>query len=54
MKNAFIIDALRTPIGKFGGSLSKIRPDDLAASVIKKIVSRNPEIPEGCFNRALF
>jgi len=39
--NAYIVDALRTPIGKFNGTLSSIRPDDLAAMVIKKIVERN-------------
>ena len=39
--NAYIIDALRTPIGKFNGTLSNIRPDDLAAHVIKKLVERN-------------
>ncbi len=39
--NAYIVDALRTPIGKFNGSLSAVRPDDLAALVVKKIVERN-------------
>lgn len=38
---AFVVDAIRTPIGKFNGSLSAVRPDDLAALVIKKIVERN-------------
>lgn len=37
----YIIDAIRTPIGKFNGTLSTIRPDDLAALVIKKLVERN-------------
>lgn len=39
--NAYIVDAIRTPIGKFNGTLSSIRPDDLAAFVIKKLVERN-------------
>ena len=39
--NAYIVDALRTPIGKFNGSLSAVRPDDLAALAIRKIVERN-------------
>ncbi|MBL7777811.1 MAG: acetyl-CoA C-acyltransferase [Chitinophagales bacterium] len=39
--DAYIIDALRTPIGKFNGTLSTVRPDDLAALVIKKIMERN-------------
>lgn len=44
MKNVYVIDAIRTPIGKYGGALSKIRPDDLLAHVIKEIVIRNPTI----------
>src|SRR5882757_139701 len=44
MKTAYIIDILRTPIGKYGGSLASIRPDDLAAHVIKKLLERNPTI----------
>jgi len=45
MKTIYVIDALRTPIGKYGGSLAGVRPDDLAAHVIKAIVARNPEVP---------
>lgn len=44
MKDVFIIDAVRTPIGKFGGALSHIRPDDLGAIVIKALIARNPSI----------
>lgn len=44
MQTAYIIDALRTPIGKYGGALSNIRPDDLLATVIKAIISRNPSV----------
>lgn len=44
MQDAFIIDALRTPVGKYGGTLSTVRPDDLAALVIKKILERNKAI----------
>jgi len=44
MKDVFIIDAVRTPIGKFGGALSNIRPDDLGAEVIKALIARNPTI----------
>ena len=45
MKAVFVIDAIRTPIGKYGGALSSIRPDDLLAHVIRAILSRNPSIP---------
>ena len=41
MKEVFIIDAIRTPIGKFGGALKDTRPDDMAALLIKEIVKRN-------------
>jgi 3-oxoadipyl-CoA thiolase len=43
-KSAFIVDILRTPVGKYGGTLASIRPDDLAAWVIKKLLERNPKI----------
>jgi len=41
MESAFIIDIIRTPIGKYGGALATVRPDDMAAFVIKQIVERN-------------
>ncbi|MEP6748943.1 MAG: acetyl-CoA C-acyltransferase [Bacteroidota bacterium] len=44
MKTAYIIDAVRTPIGKYGGALSSIRPDDLLAHVLKALLQRNPGI----------
>jgi acetyl-CoA C-acetyltransferase len=44
MKTAYIIDAARTAVGKYGGTLSSMRPDDLLAHVIKGIVKRNPSI----------
>ncbi|GAA4304019.1 acetyl-CoA C-acyltransferase [Compostibacter hankyongensis] len=45
MKNAYIVDAVRTPIGRYGGILSSIRPDDLLALVIRKLLERNPAVP---------
>jgi len=58
--DAFIIDGIRTPIGKFTGTLSTIRTDDLGAIVIRELVKRNPSIPKdayddvimGCANQA--
>ena len=58
--DAFIIDGIRTPIGKFGGSLSTVRADDLAALVLKTLIARNPQISSeiiddvllGCVNQA--
>ena len=60
MKNAFIIDGVRTPIGNLGGTLSTVRTDDLAAFVIKELIKRNSSIDTkqiadvilGCANQA--
>ncbi len=41
MKDVFICDAIRTPIGRYGGSLAQVRPDDLAATVIRLLLERN-------------
>src|ERR1700754_4607929 len=41
MNDCYIIDAVRTPIGKYGGRLSSIRPDDLLAHVITALLNRN-------------
>jgi 3-oxoadipyl-CoA thiolase len=59
MKNPVIIDAIRTPVGALGGILSSVRPDDMAAHVIKAILERNQvdpalieEVFMGCANQA--
>ena len=44
MQTVYVIDAIRTPIGKYGGALSGVRPDDLLAHVIKVLVNRNSSI----------
>src|SRR5687767_15999602 len=44
MRSAYILDILRTPIGKYGGALASVRPDDLAAHVIKKLIERNSSL----------
>jgi 3-oxoadipyl-CoA thiolase len=60
MKEVVIVDAVRTPIGKYGGALKDVRPDDLAALVIAELLKRNPLLPAaeiedvliGCANQA--
>ena len=47
MKEAVIVDALRTPIGRYGGALKDVRPDDLAALVIAELLRRNPQVVPG-------
>ncbi len=54
MKPAYVIDILRTPIGKYGGTLAPIRPDDLAAHVIKKLIERNPAIDGNAIEDVVF
>src|SRR6188508_2627835 len=44
MKDVFIIDAIRTPIGKYGSALSTVRPDDLLAIVIHALMQRNSSV----------
>src|SRR5579885_471466 len=44
MKTAYVIDCIRTPVGKYGGALSFVRPDDLLAHVIKELLKRNSSI----------
>lgn len=45
MQAVYVVDIVRTPVGKFGGSLAGIRPDDLAAHAIKQLLERNPNLP---------
>src|SRR5213595_1441985 len=45
MKEVVIVDAVRTPIGRYKGALKTVRPDDLGAIVIKALLERNPELP---------
>src|SRR4028119_2231371 len=60
MDEAFICDAVRTPIGRYGGALSSVRADDLAAIPIRALMERNPgvdwceldDIIFGCANQA--
>jgi 3-oxoadipyl-CoA thiolase len=47
MKPVYVIDAVRTPIGRYGGSLSQVRPDDLLAGVLKALCQRNSTIDLG-------
>jgi 3-oxoadipyl-CoA thiolase len=59
-RDVFICDAVRTPIGRYGGALAKVRTDDLAAVPIRALMARNPkvdwakleEVYYGCANQA--
>lgn len=60
MAEAFICDAIRTPIGRFGGALSTVRPDDMLALTMRTVMDRNPsvdwtatdDVMMGCANQA--
>src|SRR5260370_12674339 len=60
METAYICDAIRTPFGRYGGTLASIRPDDLAAIPLKALVKRNAgvdwnavdDVVYGCANQA--
>jgi acetyl-CoA C-acetyltransferase len=54
MRSAYIVDILRTPIGKYGGTLASVRPDDLAAVVIKKLIERNPAVDVNAIEDVVF
>lgn len=53
-KSAYIIDILRTPVGRYGGTLASVRPDDLAATVIKELMKRNPSIAPALIEDVVF
>jgi acetyl-CoA acetyltransferase family protein len=44
MNDTFILDAVRTPIGRYGGALAEVRPDDLAAHVVRSVLARAPQL----------
>ncbi|MCX4722312.1 thiolase family protein [Streptomyces sp. NBC_01306] len=44
IRDVYIVDAVRTPVGKFAGALSGVRPDDLAAHVVRSLVDRTPDL----------
>ena len=59
MRRVYVLDALRTPIGRYGGGLARVRPDDLAAEAIAAVLARSPatagdidELILGCANQA--
>jgi 3-oxoadipyl-CoA thiolase len=54
MRDVFLCDAIRTPIGRYGGSLAKVRADDLAAVPIKALMKRNPNVDWGALDEVVF
>ena len=54
INTAYIVDIARTPVGKFGGTLSSVRPDDLAAHIIKSLLERQPSFDKTLLEDVIF
>ncbi|MEU2660268.1 thiolase family protein [Streptomyces sp. NPDC007325] len=54
IRDVYIVDAVRTPIGKFGGGLASVRPDDLAAHVVKALIDRTPDLDPSLIDDVCF
>uniref|UniRef100_A0AAU2JXM6 Probable acetyl-CoA acetyltransferase n=1 Tax=Streptomyces sp. NBC_00049 TaxID=2903617 RepID=A0AAU2JXM6_9ACTN len=54
VRDVYVVDAVRTPIGKFGGALAGVRPDDLAAHVVRALVDRTPELDPARIDDVVF
>ncbi len=52
--SVYVVDALRTPVGKYGGTLASVRPDDMAAFVIKSLIERNAGIDVSAVDEVIF
>jgi acetyl-CoA acetyltransferase family protein len=52
--DAFVLDAVRTPFGRYGGALAEVRPDDLAAHVLRTLVERSPDLDPAAVEDILF
>ncbi|ADR20718.1 acetyl-CoA acetyltransferase [Marivirga tractuosa] len=54
IKTAYVVDIARTPVGKFAGTLSSVRPDDLAAHIIKSLLERQPNFDKSLLEDVIF
>src|SRR5438552_1887702 len=54
LRDVFICDAVRTPIGRYGGALAKVRTDDLAAVPLKALVARHPKVDWSALDEVVF
>ncbi|KAA8856229.1 3-oxoadipyl-CoA thiolase, partial [Klebsiella pneumoniae] len=54
MRDAFICDGIRTPIGRYGGALASVRADDLAAIPLRELLSRNPGLDPAAIDDVIF
>ena len=54
MTDAYVVDAIRTPFGRYGGALAGVRPDDLAAHVVRVLLERSPGLDPSSIDDVLF
>ncbi|MFB7532520.1 thiolase family protein [Streptomyces sp. NPDC056178] len=54
LRDVYIVDAVRTPVGKYGGALSGVRPDDLAAGVLRSLLARTPDLDPARIDDVVF
>ncbi|MFG2875493.1 thiolase family protein [Streptomyces sp. NPDC048337] len=54
VRDVYVVDAVRTPIGKFGGAFAGVRPDDLAAHVVRALVDRTPDLDPARIDDVVF
>ena len=54
MSAAYVLDAVRAPFGRYGGSLAEVRPDDLGAHVVKALLERSPQLEPERVDEVLF
>ncbi|MEV6781709.1 acetyl-CoA C-acyltransferase [Streptomyces sp. NPDC051098] len=53
-RDVYVVDAVRTPIGRYGGAMSAVRPDDLAAGVLRRLLERSPALDPALIGDVLF
>lgn len=54
LRDVYIVDAVRTPVGKYGGALAAVRPDDLAAHVVRSLADRTPDLDPARIDDVIF
>ncbi|MGK5734014.1 thiolase family protein [Streptomyces sp. URMC 124] len=54
IRDVYVVDAVRTPVGKYGGALASVRPDDLAAHVVRSVVGRSPGLDPALIDDVVF
>ena len=54
MSDSYVLDAVRSPFGRYGGALAGVRPDDLGAHVVRALLDRSPDLDPAAIDDVLF